>query len=448
MKKNIIIILINIFVIISFFMIFMTPNIFGIDDTLGNTYIFEPNNTFFDNVLKVIDRAINWNMRIGEIAFFIIGCFPRIFTIIFVSIRMAIYCNLVYIFTYGKKSKEYLYTLKYPITIIISYLLTLSIYPGYSETFICTAGNYNHVFGLIMILLAALPFRLYLEDVDILKNKKINILFLIISFFAGLAMETNTPFLLLYELIILLIKIDKKNIKKYFLKNKIKIFGMLFTSIGLFILYLSCKFRIKFFKTIFWAVDQKIIQDIIKRYRYVFYLIAILLVLYLITNKLNIKKLIKDIRISLLLVLMSIFSILIIYITPAYYVIRMTIFFFFTLLTIISYLSNEIFKEKLGLIILIPAIFFSIYMTHDAINFYHDMNEFNKLRLKSIEQQYNDGYDLIQCPLYDNKYKTFFPERLTTFEFTYCDENYLKIVLNAEKLKSYGIYNYLVRPDR
>ena len=438
-KKHKFIIIVNLLVLISFIIIESTPGFFGIDDAYANSYITSPNDTFMKNYYDIFWRATCWNMRFGEVIYFILGCFPRYIHLFIGGLQSIIFFNLVYLYAYGSKAKEYLYTSKYIITIITSYLLTLTVLPIFSETFIWQSGNFNHLFGLNVILIIALYFRLQQDNIDIFKkHKKLIIPYLILSFFAGFNLENVVPCILIYELLTIIQKYikDKKKVKEYLKKYKVSIISIILTSIGFLIMFLHSSNRITFYDQPDWVSSTKVhmIRNIILSYNYFLIILVILLVIIIIKRRFKIHDLIIEIKKILTMVLFSILSLIVIYISIAYYTTRSTLFLYFALLSLLTYILNELLNKKLKAAYIIAISIIIVVIVIRTVIFYKDFDKFNELRKNYILEQYNNSSKTIICPMYDNKVYNLYPNRLTNYELYYCDVTYIKYLVNDENV--------------
>lgn len=440
LKKYKYVILINVFMFIAFLSVQIVIKLFGIDDYRANTYIFQPNNTFIDNIMNIVHRT-EWNNRIGEIVYFIFGCFPRWIYFLYNGLQFILFFNLVYFYVYGKKFKEYITTKKYPITLFTSFILTVTLFKGFGEVFIWMAGTFNHLFDLITLLLCAIPYRLMYDDVYILKGKKVIIPYFIISFFAGLTLEHTVPVIMLYEFSILLFKhIQKeKTLKNFIKKNYINIIGMFLTGIGYLILIIGASVRINFFSTQSWTRINNFSGYLIKELYRMFKVLMVLIAINIIVNYNKIKEIIKDMRLHTFNIILGVLTLVIIRYTKSYYSGRVSFYIWFTLIVASSYLINKIdenYKSKyLPILSSIVVIFLVILLRF----VYTDFNEFNEIRIDYMRKQYKNGSLDIICPYYDNKYNIPFSKGLVRHEDLICDQTYIQEIFKNEDIKVYPI---------
>ena len=434
LKKYQNIIVINLIIFVSYIRIVSVPGLMGIDDVLANSYIFSPNNTIMDNIHNIIIRLVYWNPRIGEMMYFIVGCFPRWVFYLFYGIRVVLFFNLVYIYTYGKKSRDYLFSDKYIISILTSAVITLTLCPAYDEVFIWMAGTYNHLYDLIVILLVLLPFRLLLDDVNIFPKKKITkTIYLIVSFISGFTLEHIVPIQLLAEGLIIFFKNfrDKSSLKDKIRKNTLQISSMLLTSIAYIIFILSAKIRIDYFREANYLNETKynLATRIITDYKYIIIPILVLLLI----RKYTLKKIIKNVKFQMLSIILSILSMIILYFAPSYYELRTTFTLYFSLLTLLIYLINELFEKKFSRIfIYLNIIILGISIVGITV-YFSGLNKFNVIREEQIIKVYKE-YNVIVCPKYINdKPRNFFTLRLSNLENMECDNSYIKYLINKEK---------------
>lgn len=444
LKKYKYTIIISLFIFFTYIIISSVNNIFGIDEIYANTYIYNPNLTIEESIHHIIYRVTNWNMRLGELVYFILGCFPKFVCTISNGVTVLLFFNLIFIFTYGKKSKEYFNTSKYFKSLLISFIISLTIFPAFSEVLIWNAGVYNHIFSVNLTLIAALPFRLLLDNYDIFnERKKLKYVYILISFLAGFSVENVTAWMLVFNSIILIYKKFNKNkfidSMKY---NLIYILNILSTIIGFIIMYIFSKERVDFFGQFSFVADSK--NDYFLRipylYRYVILLIIILLLINIIKKKIYIKNLKSTEKILLFQSLTSVISLIIILFTPAYFVYRVTTLFYSFQLMLIVYLMNNLLNNKIIKKTYIFDIIIILFMTVRLVFFYNDFNEFNSLSDKNIREQYSNGQTILDCVYYDNKYNYFFVERLTSFDALFCDNSYYMYLLEDESIQLFRTY--------
>lgn len=427
LKKYKYILLTNIYTYFLFFSVQMVTKTFGIDDIYANRYIYCKSCTIIDNIHSTFDRMKFWNCRIGELIYFIVGWFPRWVYYILSSFNCIIFLNLVYIFIYGKNSKKYFFTKKYILTILFSFLITITLFPGYSEVFVWMGGNFNHLFDFNIILLCALPFRLLYDNIDILKNKKRKIIHFIISIITGFTIEHTIPTLLIYESSILIYK-KEKSIKG--------IISIILTSVSFISFILLSVYRINFFKKLDHMTPSKllILLKVFYTYRYLIFITFILLLI--LTKGKNLKEFIISSKLYIFQFILSIISLLIIKYSMAFYSVRVSFPFYYALLSFNIYILNLLIKnEKVekGLIIICTILIFSFSIFNQI--FYKDFNSFNKLRKENIIKQHNEGKKIITCPLYDNKYNYIFYKHLAGYEGVYCDKKHIEYITKDEDLK-------------
>ena len=441
LKKYKYLILTNLYIYLSYVFIPTIPKSFGIDDIRANQYIYCPNCSIKDNISNIYHRVIDWNSRIGELIYFIIGCFPKWIYYILNGFQYLLFANLVYIFLYGKNSKKYLFTKKYIIIILLSFLFTITLFPGFSEVFIWMAGTFNHLFNFNVILLCALPFRLLLDDINIFKsNKKRIILYIFISFIAGFTIENVVPCLLMYELSIICYKEYKRNkkinLKRFILENKLSITYMFLTLTGYIILLILAIKRINLFNDTGITVSSKnnVFVTTILNYKYLLLTTFIIILTTIKKTKKSIKELIIELELPTFQIILAIISVAILKYSSAYYTIRATFYLFFSItifdLSLINILIKNKNQEKRTIIISsILILIFSII----TMLYYVDFNTFNKYRKESVIKQYKENKKVIKCPLYDNKYKYIFSNHLARYEEMYCDPTYIKYILNTKE---------------
>ena len=433
-KKYKYVILISFFIFLSYIIISSVNNIFGIDEIQANTYIYNPNLTLEESIRHIIYRVTDWNMRLGELIYFILGRFPKFVCTISNGITILLFFNLIFVFTYGAKSKEYFNTSKYYKSLLISFIVSLTIFPAFSEVMVWNAGIYNHIFSVNLSLIAALPFRLLLENYNLFDNhKKLKYL----SFLAGFSVENVTAWMLIFNIVILFKIINKNNIKQSIKDNFMYIINIILTIIGFSIMYIFSKIRVDFFSQLDFvnASKKSLFIKIPYLYIYVIVIILILLFINIVKKKICIKKLKKIEKILLFQSFSSIISLIVIFITHAYFAYRVTTLFYIFQLILIIYLVNNLLENKIIKYTYILDIGIIIFMTLRLVFFYNDFNEFNLIRDKYIKDQYSNGTVVLSCVNYDNKYNYFFVERLTSFDALFCDNAYYSYILEDDSIE-------------
>ena len=421
------IIIINLIIFITYVLISSTPNLFGIDDLRANTRIFFPDLTIWETIKWISGRFLYWNSRLGELIYFIVGCFPRWVYFLIDGILMISFLNLVYVFTFGVKSKKFFLTKNYYISILINYLITLYLFPGFSETMIWMAGVFNHLFSVVICLIACIPFRLLMDDYDFFENrsKKIRIFYYILCGLAAFTVENVVPWLLAYMFIIII-----ANLKKEF-KRKWTIIALIivFVSFLCFVLLNSTKNRVDYFISTDWAKKSIIdmADTILTYFQYLFYVFFSLIFVNIFVRKKNY----KQYKFLMSQLFFSLISLLVIYLSP-YFVFRTTLLFYFFMLTVITFLTNNIiFNDKyISIVVVLTLLYFTFLTTYNLIIFYKDFNDFNKKRYEYIMER--KTFDTLSCPMYDNKKKYFFFQRLVTYETLYCDSSYVYYITGRD----------------
>ena len=135
---------------------------------------------------SAITSYLTWNARIGELLFvgFVGGWSDIVFDFInalFGSIFIWIF--FVFIFLRFPKNDD--------IFCILLICFCLLYFAPFGADFLWVAGSLNYMWGILILMLALLPYRIFWNDVFTNKNQHIikNPLIVFISFFAGMASE-------------------------------------------------------------------------------------------------------------------------------------------------------------------------------------------------------------------------------------------------------------------
>ena len=446
LKKNKNVILINLFIALCYLIILTVIEQIGIDNILANTYLYNPRLTFFQTIKHIYNRAIFWNLRIGELVYFTVGAFPKYIFYLISSINFIVLNNLIIFYTFGKiKVKHYF------IFILFSSIFLFTLTPAFSEIFLWEAGCFNQFFDTIIILIAGIPFRYLQENKNIFKNKKRKlILYFTFFFIAGFSTENIVPTLIVYMIISTFI---------YFKKNKkiIKwpIFATIVTSISFLIMITSksTKIRINSFDGLKWAIitKNKMFENFFKHYIILILLMIIFTIIYIVyckKKKISISsKLYNILLINFTISFIALFS----QIFGKYFEVRSILIIAISFYNIfIYYLSKFLtFSKKYIKIILILQLTFLLIYSISLRYIYLDYNKFNILKEKYINKQKINNNKNIKCPRYDNKYNIIFFEykRLFSFQFLYCDKMYLnyKYYNKKNEIKSVDEINIKLR---
>lgn len=395
-------VIILIFLTIIFFVIQMVVPYIGVDD-----YYAHSNLSLIDNPFKRgIDRALNWNMRIGEIIFYTIGCAPKILYNFIISIFFACFLILMKKYSsnnYKNKLSQY----------ILYYFLILAFMPILIDNCFKMSDACNHLIGTCFILTVLYPLIEFDKGKDLISNHKLryNIL-IILGFFAGISSENNSIFILIFLVYILL-----KNFIKYRRITRWHIFTFISTLAG-YMLLIFCKstlYRISFFNSKLWVVSSSL-TDIFKNFltwnkNYII-LFIILLVLYITINLIKFKrdfKFDKNLKYSLFLLAISITTVLMFIFSPYYHNRGLLLIQFILLINIIN-LINLIFcnvNQKILHVISVILLIISLISSYDIANYFYKYNVFDKNRDKNIEQQVSQKKLSIEFPTFKDKYKEY-----------------------------------------
>ena len=441
LMRNKKIIIFNLIIMTCYVFITCIPDYFGIDDITANRYIFNKDSSFYESIKSILYHYTHWNSRIGELVYYVIGMFPKWICLTIAAFLFITFLNLIFFFIYGIKTKKFIQSKKYYSSMLLNYCITLLLYPAFSETMMWMSGLYSHLLGIIIILLLALPFRFLLDDYNIFeKRKKLKYIYFVCCILAGYTVENLIPWILMYELMIIIYLFIKKKKKYNWCIYSILI--IFFSSISFFMLP-STRYRISYFEEIVNKPINK--KNLIKRITQL-YSPILLIVLILLGKYISKKdKFEKNFKIIIIQFILSLTCIIVMFFNR-YFAIRSTILPYFFLLTIITYLYNcynisnkkLIFRNIFLSIISISATLFLMY-------FYIDFNKFNKYRKDYI---LNQNYEnKIYCPLYKYRVKYIFIQNLTSWEYLFCDKSYL-IYLNENNKNKKVIYNTIVIKDK
>ena len=435
LKKYKNIILTNLFIVICYLIILTVIKQIGIDNSLANTYLYTPRLTFLQTVRHIYNRAIYWNLRIGETVYFIVGSFPKYIFYIVSSLNFVIFSNLMLFYTFGniKKIKNY------SVLLLFCSILIFFLTPAFSEIFLWEAGTFNQLFDTIIVLLAGIPFRYLQENKNIFKDKKIKlILFYILFLIAGFSTENIVPVLITYMIITALFYY-KKN--KKILKWTIGAPLCTATCFLIMVCSESTKIRINAFNNAEWAIitKNKMFINFFKYFILILFITLILTILYFIYCKLKKKKILSK-NYNILIINLAISSIaLFSQVVGKYVEIRSLLLISFSFFNIIIFyinyfIINRITKIKyINLILILQILLLLIYSL--LLRFlYIDYNSYNVIREKYIDKQILNNEENIRCPNYDNKYHIPYFEyrRLYSFQFLYCDSTYLNYKYSSD----------------
>lgn len=417
--------LFNLIITILFLIISSTPAPFGIDDTYANTYIFHPEFTFQEKINVIIDRITNWNFRIGEFIYFVVGSLPRWIYFVILGITFSIFLNLVYVYCFGIKFKDIFNSKLYYLLHTISFLITITIYSAFSDTMVWMGGFFNHTFDANIVLITGLPYRFLLDKINIFENrKKLLIPFFAFSIMSGFSTENQVPWLLAYAGLITLYMYKNKSLKKWMIAGLITTF----ISFALLLLSSSTLTRINFFNSSeiqnSWASysKQNMFYNILVNYKYIFAIVSILLFIYA-KEKSNSK---SNIIINLLQLAVSSVSIIVMVFSP-YYTNRCTIIFYFFILVLINNIIYSFsFIKKYYLPILSISIVTALIFVVIDYSIYKDYDTFNKNRIDYILSQDSDEIDV---PNYTGFANYPFRLHLLNYDYQFFDKQYLELLL-------------------
>ena len=438
-------IIINLFVALTYFAVLIIPNMFGIDDYYANTYQYQPEMTASDTVSHIVYHAINWNARIGETYYYIIGALPQWVHYLSTCIRYVILLNLIYLLIYGKHAKDNIKNRKYILTITTAHLLILSIFPAFGEVMIWSPGNYNYIFGMNILLLFMLNFRLMIDDVFILKkHPALKYVYYPLAFISGFTLEHVAPCIILYAAIIIYFKQfrKRKSIKQFIIDSRDSIVQIILMSIGLISMFFLSLQRIALSTDSLKIIDKQA-TAIGTTIGCTPMLLALIIVVafYAIGRNHNSIKPINNLKWLLLHIPLSLLSLFTVYFAPTYFTARVTIYFCISLLAVTLAIFCHFFKTKKIIALTIIAESILIIICTLALRaFYRDFNDYNIIQKDIIIRQYSNGERNLICPLYPDKSLLHYNIRLYSYQYAFCDPKYIQTIMNDDTITitSYG----------
>jgi len=139
---------------------------------------------------KISKQFLTWNSRIGEqLAIIFLAIDKTIFNFVNTGFFL-VFCWLIIIYSTGTLINEYL---------IKKLLLAVSIvfltFPEIGQVFFWLTGSTNYLWGIVLILLFLLPYRMFLAGYDLLHSKNILIktMYLLLGLLAGMTNENTVP---------------------------------------------------------------------------------------------------------------------------------------------------------------------------------------------------------------------------------------------------------------
>lgn len=187
-----------------------------------------------NGIYAAINSYMSWNARIGELLFvsFIAGLSDLMFDFINALIgSIFIYMFFIFVFIRFPNTKKDIYCI-----VLICFLLLY--FAPFGADFLWGAGSLNYMWGILLIMIALYPYRIFWQKY-INTNKQIIKpifipLFMIISLFAGMASEQLGIITILLHITFIV----------YAIKKRIKLYtwyylGVICFVIGYLLLYLS-----------------------------------------------------------------------------------------------------------------------------------------------------------------------------------------------------------------
>lgn len=402
-----------------FFLVQMVVPYIGIDDFYAH-HVGYNDNLF----LRGINRAIIWNTRIGEIILFSIGWLPKFVYNIVISFFFAYFLILM------KKYSNTNYKNKLSQYILYYFLIICASVPLFINIFFKMSDASNHLIGTCLILTVLLAIIKFDNGSDIIQNSKFKYnMLLIVSFFAGMASENNSIFILIFHLYVIV---------KNFIKSKIivrwQIFSFIATLAGYILLIFSGStfHRIEFFYDDYGTFTTPII-NIIRGfwwyYNKIIIIFIILLVIYIIIGIVKDKRNFKfdnKIKYNIKLLVMSLSTLLMFMFSPYYQNRGTLLILFFLLINIVDLINiilsklNYIFLMIISIVLLIISLIF----TFDISIYFYNYRIFDEQRNIQVQDQIKNNSETVTFPIYkvDSKYHHEFSYQ----EYTICDKEVLK----------------------
>ena len=239
--------------------------------------------------MRIYEQMTTWNIRVGEQTSIVFSCFDKVYFNICNSYAAILYISLIYQYAFKKK---YSLNAKSTFFLLTTFSLILLFHPALGEIFFWQTGSTNYLWGLCLLLVAALPLRYYIghTSIDIIGNSKAKqFLLIIISFFAGLTNEnTIIVFISLYMGCIIYRRLKRQNIPIWIYLSGISLLAGFLVMLNA----PSTAIRVQTYKRIFGITDVTM-RDYIYRGRNIIihffsenkayiYLTCIAIILYLI----------------------------------------------------------------------------------------------------------------------------------------------------------------------
>lgn len=423
------------FIGIIFYTLTSNAPLVGIDNYQAVYNTNGENINLFFLISRALTRCFNWNARVGEFIYFVLGPLPHIIHDILNTCFFLYFIWLIFKYAFDYEDIENKnYKNFWWIYLLIAALIFM-FEPVLWEDFFWMADSCNHLWGLCILMTAFLPFRKFsLKSYEV---KGIKLFFYSIAcFIAGTVSENIVPFII--GLIVLIIFFKYKKEKKIYLWTCL--------SLGAFILgYLwlmlcsSTKVRYDFFANNDWSLSTKIYSFSTFFYDYKFYFIItlilfiIFLIRYFILKKKNkTLQLKKSFKYNTIFYLLSFVSFFVLLFSP-YYVTRALLIITFSSFTINVYLINELLNDKkiiYKILLSIICIFIYVIYSIHIKSIFIDYNKFDSMRDEFIRYQIDNNNSNIIVPLYD---RTINWRYFVTVEYELCNNNIVRNKYSVDK---------------
>lgn len=188
---------IHIFIVVIFGLIYSLNSkmpLAGEDYTLQPWEFNRAPSTLSGKIQAIIEKvnysASEWSPRIGEALTTITAAFPKSVFNLFNTIFITWLGILLFAIVNGRFPSAT--KIQDAIEIFIIYLCVICLFPLLGQIFFWKAGATNHLWGIIMLLCFALPFRMEYSRHKI-KNGGLLAIYICIGFIAGLTIENAAP---------------------------------------------------------------------------------------------------------------------------------------------------------------------------------------------------------------------------------------------------------------
>lgn len=407
-------ILLQIFFVFFLVVNFKTP-LLGEDYALLHNGPFKDIGDYFSTIIPALKKQMSsWMVRMGNPLTIIWLSFDKSIYNIAVSIVSIIFFFLI--FFYGNARKPNVNSIGDLIGFFVPASLMMFLSPSIGDLFFWCNGSLNYLWPLCILLLCAIPYRLYLSEKSInIENPILIILYCIICFISGFTNE-NTPPVIITLVAILIIRdlYLKKKPPKWLIFSFLSIctgwLGLVTNS--------TTRFRSMYYRNMFGLSEHATINELIDNtlrvgylflksgYAFVvlFVVLSVLFVFILKSKKLENESNYKCLFIeNIFLVLLTFISAAALVFAP-YTELRSFTFIHAIILATISNLLVSLYgisnhKQKLGVSIVSTIILISTFLLFVNIyNEYNDYYEFDTQRTCDIKSEVSAGKTTIYAP--------------------------------------------------